>query len=75
MEKEKDNVYDEYIKEGKLQMQQHQTLDNEDEAYLRYVAEATTEEEKIRDTNNQYDFYSNILQQDEEDNNISKKVR
>lgn len=75
MEKEKDNVYDEYIKESKLQMQQHQTSDNEDEAYFNYVAEATTEEEKLRDTNNQYDFYSNILQQDEEDNNISKKVR
>ena len=31
MEKDKDNVYDEYIKESKLQMQQHQTSDNEDE--------------------------------------------
>jgi hypothetical protein len=29
--KDKDNVYDEYIKESKLQMQQHQTSDNEDE--------------------------------------------
>lgn len=75
MEKDKDNVYDKYIKESKLQMQQHQTSDNEDESYSHYVAEATTEEEQLRDTNNQYDFYSNILQQDEENNNISKKVR
>ncbi len=75
MEKDKDNVYNEYIKESKLQMQQHQTSDNEDEAYFHYVAEATTEEEQLKDTNNQYDFYSNILHQDEEVNNISKKVR
>ena len=75
MEKDKDNVYDEYIKASKLQMQQHQTSDNEDEAYFHYVAEATTEEEQLKDTNNQYDFYSNILHQDEEVNNISKKVR
>ena len=49
MEKDKDNVYNEYIKESKLQMQQHQTSDNEDEAYFHYVAEATTEEEQLKD--------------------------
>ncbi len=75
MEKDKDNVYDEYIKESKLQMQHHQTSDNEDEAYFHYVAEATTEEEQLKDTNNQYDFYVNILQQDEEQNIASKKIR
>lgn len=31
MKKEKDNVYDEYIKESKFQMQQHQTSDKEED--------------------------------------------
>ena len=75
MEKEKDNVYDEYIKESKFQMQQHQTSDKEDEVYSHYVVDATTEEQQLIDTNNQYDFYTNILNQDDEEKNISKKVR
>jgi len=75
MEKEKDNVYDEYIKESKFQMQQHQTSDKEDEVYSHYVVDATTEEQQLIDTNNQYDFYTNIFNQDDEEKNISKKVR
>jgi len=75
MEKEKDNVYDEYIKESKFQMQQHQTSDKEDEVYSHYVVDATTEEQQLIDTNNQYDFYTNIFNQDNEEKNITKKVR
>ncbi len=59
MEKDKDNVYDEYIKESKLQMQQHQTSDNEDDIYSHYVVDATTQEEN-NIPESQYDFFTNF---------------
>lgn len=69
----KDNVYDEYIKESKLQMQQHQTSDNEDNIYSHYIDEATTKGQQTKNVDNQYDFYASILQQDQEENNVRKK--
>lgn len=71
MEKEKDNVYDEYIKESKLQMQQHQTSDNEDDIYSHYVVDATTQEE-INISENQYDFFTNF-KSDTQEIEIKKK--
>lgn len=58
MEKDKDNVYDEYIKESKLQMQQHQTSDNE-VIFILYVVDATTQEEN-NIPESQYDFFTNF---------------
>lgn len=50
-------------------MQQHQTSDKEDEVYSHYVVDATTEEQQLIGTNNQYDFYTNIFNQDDEEKN------
>lgn len=72
MEKDKDNVYDKYIKESKLQMQQHQTSDNEDNIYSRYVVDATTQEEK-NISENQYDFFTNF-KSDTQEIEVKKKI-
>lgn len=72
MEKDKDNVYDKYIKESKLQMQQHQTSDNEDDIYSHYVVDATTQEEK-NISENQYDFFTNF-KSDTQEIEVKKKI-
>lgn len=52
-------------------MQQHQTSDNENESYSRYVAEAPTQEE-INISENQYDFFTNF-KSDTKEIEINKK--